>query len=644
MCIKVKTDHFRVYSDRAHAQGIFLWNPAMDLLLTVPEVSGGVEVWRLIEDEESPLLFSEQLPFQSQAVVWHPEGRKLAVGDIGGNVFILSAEEDERRVGELQKLHGCAISAIDWIQVGTKGSSDTLRNIRSISTSESPHSPFFYILNKLPGESVTTLSAPSILVSLSKNGHLAFVWDASLPIGDIKLPRTSDNQRFCGISAGSQATAVISEIEGEWFLSTIEHGILRENGPLLAKIAFVEQLVLETLKNYHSLLDTQITRNFNSTIDDLKAKLGGITGDELIENLLQSLAGSTCRLSSFFQESFSAHKFAAWESAAVEGLEAVLSALIIQGELFLDKLVILVNEIGKEQKFWNEDSHFELTKSLSSVRLVHRQTIQIARQEYHAIRCFLLIAKGWVDSAALPLEESRNNWFETLLTTESPAAGIGILKSLGKENTAGIIGENKLKETLKNLESVTLNFLTEQRRSISGLIQMGRLMKLGPAKNQPVCKWRSDDCLEVLWVEDVLLHFVRMRLPSYTCEKVVLHSQMHGGIWSHCALHREFEIAVCVTHASATSFCLVDLRRQPWLSVTPDDIQKSIGCIVAPERMLEDDIRAQQLPVNFCEPENLVVSPARNLASVYKAGRLVTIDLLPEEDEENWDDQNNMLS
>jgi len=67
----------------------------MDLIAMFPNDTSNpsVVVWRLINDKQtnSPLLFSEKLPFMGTALSWVPDRRSLTVGDDAGNVFVYDA-------------------------------------------------------------------------------------------------------------------------------------------------------------------------------------------------------------------------------------------------------------------------------------------------------------------------------------------------------------------------------------------------------------------------------------------------------------------------------------------------------------------------------------------------------------------------
>jgi hypothetical protein len=46
-------------------------------------------------------------------------------------------------------------------------------------------------------------------------------------------------------------------------------------------------------------------------------------------------------------------------------------------------------------------------------------------------------------------------------------------------------------------------------------------------------------------------------------------------------------------------------------------------------------VRPQQLPAHFCLPHSLTACGSRKLASLFADGRLLTLDMQPEEDEDN---------
>ena len=252
---------FRVYSERQLSVSHFSWNPYMDLMSVLPldTSSPSFAVYRLINDKHSnsPLLFSEKLPFPGTTTCWVPDKRGVSVGDSVGNVFVFDAEH--QRTIELHKVHDCAISKLFWTSVSLPvycipSGYPSLPSIFAmpLSLDEPADSPVVC-------ESLATSNLVTFLSVLSVSGKLSIYYGGSIPVCEISVSDLFGiSSDFFDVSLSSDLRKIqlLSTNDGNTYLYTITSSILSLRLSCIISVCRLEARIHWLLKTLSLQLET----------------------------------------------------------------------------------------------------------------------------------------------------------------------------------------------------------------------------------------------------------------------------------------------------------------------------------------------------------------------------------------------------
>jgi hypothetical protein len=610
-------EYFRVYSDREQAPGKFVWNPTMDLLAVLSSADeSAVSVHRLLPDDDEPYLFHEQLPFAASAVGWHPSGRELAVGDVHGNVFILTAEpEDERRLHEVQKLHGSAVASLCWISFGAILPEDSVRLPSS-----------FYSYAKLPLASIDghasepSFPPSSLLASLSESGHISFLVDGWLPVADIRLP-TTDGCTHVDLALHPGSTEVVTLAHDnlnphDYIVYILDTRSLGKAQSAIQLTAEIERDALNVLKRLHTLTE-HCSRLLSMLHEEFTTKID-----------ISGLSSATPKPTiARIDEIFSAAKLTKWEKRLSELLDELLVHCFVNFEILADEFMIIACELKTccATKLPSESVKLEVRKFAHEFKL-----------KFHAYKEVCRLVNDVV--------------------IHSDGLGDRPFKSIADAASSGIFDQlqtTTLKAVIKTAEIGIHQFLANERERNSTGLKIDACFKVSGAMVRPALTWKlspmarkpepeiPDFFLEFLWVSGEnknLLHVVRIDseqigqggLSSQGQIRKVVLDMGDMSSWLQFTSYRD-EICACVGNDGGSSVCLMSLD-----CVRPVDGWAEISAVesyrIPVDDLCSDCVKAQQLPVGFEEIHGLAVSSTRKLASVLGSTRLITIDLEPQDE------------
>ena len=582
----------------------------MDLLLSLPD-GGPVKVSRLSVDdtEDQGILFVEQLPYKATASSWHPSGRALAVGDEEGNVFILNADsEEDRRIRELQKLNGTAVAAMEWSKFAP-------------ATSVLP--AWVFGMGKLPLGTVPAVdpSKESLLVSLSRTGHLAYIVDGSLPIADIRLPR-NDDETYCLASMSPTGRHLIagSVANEAWTLWLVDSSSLASNSRGISDAIRLEERALHLMKAVHATLESSaLTLKAHS--EEFRSRLGDCDMATSLSATKANYAAES-KLRSHILETLTPAKLVKWEREDSAAMENMVSAIIVNADMCVEGLFLACLELqslsSHRLAFLGIDgSADKLVSSVTRLRRELREFQQIIRLHAASSRAFFQLATAWLGGP-----QPEKNLLDCLFSG----------RFCPFENPC----DSELRASLKAVESCIVALLTDQRLRVSeSLVCNSTAILLGKSSCQPVIQWKQDDLLNICWIEQQSkLHISSVSMYG-TAKKAVIDLDAQGGSWNCLSAYSDDELCLVVTVATGlSSISLLDIRELPMKAIETTNIAASDGFIVDVNQ-LHDSVRAQQLPIEFCQPESLCTSSSRKLASVVANGRMITLDMQPDEEDDN---------
>jgi hypothetical protein len=450
-------DSFRAYSERQVEGSHYVWSEYMDLIAFFPvdAVNPSVTVWRLINDKQtnSPLLFTEKIPFQGTALAWVPDRRSLSVGDSEGNVFVYDAER--QRTVELQKVHACEITCLDWIDTGVMGSSFAMRTVSPCSALPPiyPTIPTiatwaddYEYLNTSPLE-CHSLAHSNRLVFLSvlgKSGGVSIYAGGSIPICEFFLDSSreyvsctlSPDGSMMAVSSSDQVeimdTSLISLRSVEIFtiarLESRIHWLLRQ---LASSVDIASRAVSRVVDEYHSSFWDPLEIG---GIREYFAKNFTVAKIALIEkNTIQALDYLTVVLASY-------------TGVIVDHLLATVCALADKVEFDRVKYSVfginvgnLIDEVTRLEKECNE-----------SIKRVQESVIEV-KKAFVEIFNPLVVSLGNSDTKSTPISLSALN--SSLFDLRTQTDLTGLLLS----------GER--------VEKLYVDILSCQRRAVGGRIQ-----------------------------------------------------------------------------------------------------------------------------------------------------------------------------
>ena len=582
----------------------------MDLLLSLPD-GGPVRVSRLSADdsEEQGILFVEQLPYKPTACAWHPSGRALAVGDDEGNVFILNADaEEDRRIRELQRLNGTAVAALEWVKF----------------VPESCVLPCgVFGIGKFPVEDVagSDPSKESLLASLSRSGHLAYIADGSLPLADIRLPRDL-NETFClacmsptgrHLIAGSVSNSV-------WRLWLVDSSVLANSSRHISEVIRLQKRALDLMKVVHASIEN-CTIAWKSHVTEFKSKLGDSDIAACLIAAKTSLTADS-KLRSHILESLTPAKLIKWEREDSAVVETMLTAVIIKADMCVETLFLisleLQNMTSRRLAFLGiDDAADKFVASVKVLRNRLREFQSSVRLNAASCRAFFQLATAWFGGP-----QPEPNLITALFTArfdpfEQPP-------------------DASVKASLKAVECCIVAMLTDQRVQLSeSVVCNSSPICLGECASMPAIQWKQDDTFNIVWIQNhTKLHISNCDIGG-GARKAVIDLDSQPGEWNCVSAYSEDEVCLVVTLAGGlSSISLLDLREVSLTTVEMKNIADS-DVFGIDANQLHEAVRAQQLPSEFCRPESLCTSSSRKLASLIANGRMITLDMQPDDEDNN---------
>jgi hypothetical protein len=144
-----------------------------------------------------------------------------------------------------------------------------------------------------------------------------------------------------------------------------------------------------------------------------------------------------------------------------------------------------------------------------------------------------------------------------------------------------------------------------------------------------VFDWAEETNFQVLFTDKdrFNLYIGSISVQSDSFSKTVIDAERYGSRWHLVSLYSTEELCALVSHAGIISICLVryteSTKYYQDLNLFEDSITASLDI------EMTDSVKAQQVGVEYVD--KLTVSEHRKLATIYGDGRLITLDLAPEE-------------
>ena len=606
-------DPFRVYSERKVEVSHFVWSPYMDLLSALPvdEENPSISVLRLINDKHtnSPLLFSEKLPFPGTTTAWVPDKRSLAVGDTMGNVFVYDAER--QRTIELQKVHKGPISCLDWLTL--KSISDDF----SVSTLSGCHKlpaiysipPSFHQASTewIPGQtesgppseegslvncdSLANSDRVTILSVLGESGRLSLYYGGSIPICEISVPDLTgvgggDVFVDVSISPDLSSIAVLSTRGGETTLHLLNSSILRWRLQSLIPLCRVESRIHWLLRQLNAGI-LEVTRAVSAQVTELNA---------IVAEPLEHHLGKTQK--SVFQ--------------LLDYLSTVLTSRL---GVLVAHLQLAIGELA-EMAAWktrfgsligNVDALRDATNS------IHRHLEGHTRNVLDMCVIFRVFFSNKIPQNEAP--------------PDLPPSEESVAFTSGQSPIIRCCFDDVL-EACRDCEAQYVAILSGQRRAVGTAIEVGKIFSF-QAKAVCMRRMQSADTLALVWVEEAALVLTKMGDGGVRRFEF---QAPENSIWAFPNFYKDEKICALLKRVvdgahdgaqESISVCLLDTLHHT----------STAGPVVirAEEYGYAAYWEAQQLPAWCMGATAVCVSAPRGLCSVYADGKLLTLDLEPDE-------------
>ena len=606
----------------------------MDLLATLSSDPSNphVSVWRLIEDKQSnsALLFSEKLPFPGSAVAWVPDKRSLTVADVNGNVFVYDAEC--QRSIELQKVQDCAISSIEWLNIGRFEETLTSRFFKLQSLSL----PFSSI-SSLVGDQTAPVPVSedipqtveyesfgddfTVMGVLGVKGKVSLYHGGSVPIAEFESPSLSET-RFSNLcmSPDLSSICITGESEDISCVVLMSSAILKLRSRLLHRLA-------SRLSRGHWIL-----KNLNTALEIISR---AIQLEEIqtffahIDDLISSDSPPSC------MTSFSLPKLLKLARSTLNTLDYLSVSLISCISHWVDHLSMCVIDIVDMSRV--DSGIIGLSPSLVSpmmfqIKLIQSllsETIESFQLQSRVYKWVFFRAQQWLsESSSEPVSDATSDPLIANLRiphVERPNEKIDLTK-LSLEKTWKTFSSSFLKY-LKQVEELFLAIQSNQRRVVGSQITARGEWKF--QGDNLKCIWRDSSQIDVVYTNCGDLVF-----SSFTGEFSLIGSRRFKApeslAFGFPHFYRNEKICALLQHAQGVSIALI-ASCADWgdTVVVLPDMYGVPGSFVA-----------QQLPETVSDFSSMAVSASRGLCSIHskEAGRIVTLDLEPDPDEDDDDE------
>ena len=641
-------DHFRVYSDRQLDASLLSWNPYMDLMasLSSDPTNHSISVWRLIDDKQSgsPLLFSEKVPFAPTAVGWVPDKRGLTVGDATGNVFVFDAER--KRTIELQKVHECAISSLHWRDGGfsIKSGSNSFKLPRilpiPLSIGDGSVGPAEPDPQVLSNDGLASTGKSTILSVLGSNGRVQLYFGGSIPVGELSIPDLFNGDdadvsfKRCELSPDLGSLAVLSEPGGRsvYLVST---GLLRLRRRELAELAMAESDIFWLMKELQTSL-ASVQRVLEPIFDDFSSSFGNVIGeldDELIDTIASGAAPPVF-IQEVIKRELTGAKLSKISKSILSGLDFFASVLVTRIGVLVDHLALRVAEVSElscaRTKFrpLGLESADDLVKKVAEIKHFVAKLVRETQSVFVAIR----VVAHWVERAVDQADDQPNSQrYSAVPERAAVERGVIYLRKSPKILTEmkNFLNFSALELLLAGLQNMYVSQLSGQRRAIGSKFTPVRSFSFPSSAPSGAADmiWDDGGAVKLVWADsDSAVTLSVVTINGDDVERL-LFSSPPGSVWNLPKFYDQNQVCVLLVHDGGfASVCLLTVAGWP------------AGATVEPaEYGFPTFFVAQQLPAAFSLPEAMEVSASRGLCSVQAAGRVLTLDL-DGDDEDNEED------
>ena len=653
------TEPFRVYSERELETHRFAWSPHMDLLATLSSDGANphVSVWRLIEDKQSnsALLFSEKIPFKGTSVAWVPDKRSLAVGDTNGNVFVYDAEC--QRSIELQKVQDCAISSLQWIEVGNTDDEATSRFSKLPSLSL----PFTTISN-LIGDITSTQTGDDIppfiecdslgcgktfivMGVLGVRGKTSLYAGGSIPIAEFSIEDTTSSSNFADLyispDISSICTTCISE-HSTCSIVMVNSAILKLRSRELYRLTSRQARCHWLLKNIHLCLEI-LQRATQSSSEDLQSFVDLLDLEEfLVPESHDTPPGWT--------QSYSLGKLLKLARSSLNFLDYLAVSLVSTITNWIDHLTMTISDIVDMSRVPSKYGaiHVQpLIDHLTVLRKILNDCIFQIQRQSRIFKWIFYQTQNWI----LSKKSSSDNDDPLLINLRitdvmNDEAARAILKSCtsSQDLSPRHVFEKfsaSLVEVCKSIEESLCAIQSNQRKIIgSHLVESARFEITG---SDLVCCWSTRDQLDFVYTEngDLLFSSIFKNYSTNKNEYIRMGTRRFQApeslVWRLPQFYREKKICAILEHGQGVSIALVSTSSTEVDSHDMASLDAMKEIVMTPEIYgVPNRLMAQQLP-EMLKYSSLVVSASRGLCSIHSStsGRLITLDLEPDPNDED---------
>ena len=679
-------DPFRVYSDRQIEAAHFSWSPYMDLIAVLPSdpANLAISVWRLINDKQtgSPLLFTEKIPFTGTVLGWVPDKRSLAVGDVMGNVFVYDAER--QRTIELQKVHTCPVSWIDWQDLGPLGDDFDIQCISGshklptiVATPTSIAQLFGDSLAGTSGgqaetqvgecavltsESLASSNRFTVLSVLGSNGKVQMYSGGSIPIGEFSVASLFGVSEAHGsfltlsMSPDMATVAVVSTTSTGVNLHLLSSSILKFKRTEIALVTRIQSCMHWLLKQLNLSLTT-ISRVVAHPLEDFDAALGDILSGELEDDFLRCLLGeSGVECPAFTKDCIvrqfpSVAKLTKLSKSTTQGLDFLTSVLLTRVNVIVDHLTLAGCELADMGEWKAKYACLGLTAD--NTRAVLEQASRIKAQlntvigRAQTVSIVLRVVFSWME--ALVEQTSTADQADGLNTAAkspppSPEMTTYVVNLLRQDpnvlhDLKSMVTFDAIMAECNSFEIAYVQLLSQQRRTIGGRFSPIRQLSFPTSKTTDLTQLRwTDNVLDLLWVDqsDGLGRLVYCQIdPSSGFTRRLHFVPPELTRWSLPRFYRDDRLCVMLMHGSeSASICL--LRVGQFLASAAESANAGVIDVLPVDYGYSTFLIAQQLPEWYLSASRLEVSVPRGLCSIYSQdnGRMMTLDLEGGDDED----------
>jgi hypothetical protein len=645
---------FRVYSERQIEASHFKWSPHMDLMAWFTQESSNpsVAVWRLINDKQtnSPLLFTEKIPFPGTSLAWVPDKRSLTVGDSAGNVFVYDAER--QRTIELQKVHDAPISHVDWLDLGLLDSRFT-SNHHKLPPISQPASSISSVVGDQPSailgstnpdtdvahqspiqcDTLAFTDRVTFMTVLGLNGQLSMYYGGSIPIAEIALPNAEQTAYISAhVSPDLSNILVVSESGDSCRIDQINSGIVKLRKNEIIRLARIETRIHWLLKLINIGVDV-IQRAVVQSIDEYHGLVDGLLNNDHGNYLHACLFGQeNMEIDSVGQITMA--KTVKISRSTLNCIDYLTITLSSNVGIQIDHLSMAITELV-DPRFAFLGIPIDVTRPLlEQVSGIRKKFYSLLNRLHDQSRLFKVLfsrIEKFIGGTE-PLDS-------LIANLKTPLPCDAVIKDLADRTSSTDLGDLlSLRNTIneingaivgcKRLEEMYLSLLSYQRRVIGRKFLFGPTRASMPKIIRPVqVEWTCSDEYRMTWVNDGNISiFLNGKLHVY------LPPERAKFLFSQ--FYRNGRLCVVLKHPETVSIATIDVS----VDTTEDSVSArptaEIVVTHSPDEYgLKSVLLAQQLPPGYMDVTGFEVSPSRGICSIYSAGRMITLDLEPDDDD-----------